>query len=112
MMGIGGGTLGVPTMSLFGIPIHRAVGTAAGFGMIIAVPATFGMILGGWGKTDLPPFSIGYVNWLGFLLIVPTTVLLVPVGAKLAHSLSQAGLRRAFAIFLGLTSLRMFSDIF
>jgi uncharacterized membrane protein YfcA len=112
MMGIGGGTLGVPTMSLFGIPIHRAVGTAAGFGMIIAVPATFGMILGGWNKTGLPAFSIGYVNWLGFLLIVPTTLLLVPVGAKLAHSLSQTGLRRAFAIFLGLTSLRMFSDIF
>lgn len=111
MMGIGGGTIGVPIMSMFGVPIHRAVGTAAGFGMIIAVPATFGMILGGWGKTDLPPFSIGYVNWLGFLLIVPTTLLLVPVGARLAHSLSQAGLRRAFAIFLGLTSLRMFSDI-
>lgn len=111
MMGIGGGTIGVPLMSLFGVPIHRAVGTAAGFGMIIAVPATFGMILGGWGKPDLPPFSVGYVNWLGFLLIVPTTLLLVPVGAKLAHSLSQAGLRRTFALFLGLTSIRMFSDI-
>ncbi len=112
MMGIGGGTIGVPLMSLFGVPIHRAVGTASGFGMIIAIPATFGMILGGWGKPELPPFSIGYVNWLGFLLIVPTTLLLVPVGAKLAHSLSQTGLRRAFAIFLGLTSIRMFSDIF
>jgi uncharacterized protein len=112
MMGIGGGTIGVPLMSLFGVPIHRAVGTASGFGMIIAVPATFGMMLGGWGKPELPPFSLGYVNWLGFLLIVPTTLLFVPLGAKLAHSLSQTGLRRAFAIFLGLTSIRMFTDIF
>lgn len=112
MMGIGGGTIGVPLMSLFGVPIHRAVGTASGFGMIIAVPATIGMTLGGWQNPELPPFSIGYVNWLGFLLIVPTTLLLVPLGAKFAHSLSQAGLRRAFAIFLGLTSIRMFTDIF
>jgi len=112
MMGIGGGTLGVPLMSLFGVPIHRAVGTAAGFGMTIAIPATLGMMFGGWKNPELPAFSIGYVNWLSFLLIVPTTLLLVPVGARLAHALSQAGLRRAFAIFLGLTSLRMFSEIF
>ena len=46
------------------------------------------------------------------LLIVPATVATVPLGAKLAHSLSQTGLRRAFALFLGITSLRMFTDVF
>jgi uncharacterized membrane protein YfcA len=112
MMGIGGGTLSVPILNLCGIPIHRSVGTAAGFGLVIAVPGTLGFIVGGWNTALLPPFSFGYVNWLGFLLIVPATVLTVPFGAKLAHSLSQTGLRRVFALFLGITSLRMFIDIF
>jgi uncharacterized membrane protein YfcA len=112
MMGIGGGTLSVPILNLYGVPIHRAVGTAAGFGLVIAIPGTLGFMIGGWGNPLLPDFSLGYVNWLGFLLIVPATVLMVPLGAKLAHSLSQTGLRRAFALFLGITALRMFTDVF
>lgn len=112
MMGIGGGTMAVPVLNLCSVPIHRSVGTAAGFGLVIAVPGTLGFIVGGWGNPALPAFSLGYVNWLGFLLIVPMTVLMVPLGARLAHSLSQVGLKRAFALFLGITSLRMFADIF
>ena len=111
MMGIGGGTLSVPTLNLCGVPIHRSVGTAAGFGLVIAVPGTLGFIVGGWNNEMLPPFSIGFVNWLGVLIIIPATILAVPYGAKLAHSLSQTGLKRAFALFLGITSLRMFTDI-
>lgn len=111
MMGIGGGTMTVPALNLFGVPIHRAVGTSAGFGLIIAVPGAFGFMVGGWGNPALPDFSLGYVNLLGLALIVPMTVLTVPLGARLAHTLSIAGLRRAFALFLGLTALRMFIDI-
>lgn len=111
MMGIGGGTMAVPVLNLYGIPIHRSVGTAAGFGLVIAVPGTSGFILGGWNNPALPDFSLGYVNWLAFALIVPMTVLMVPLGARLAHSLSTTGLRRAFAVFLGLTALRMLLDI-
>jgi uncharacterized membrane protein YfcA len=111
MMGIGGGTLSVPLLSLFGVPIHTAVGTAAGFGMVIAIPGCIGFIIGGWGASGLPPYSLGYVNALGFLLIVPATVLSVPLGAKLAHSLSTSRLRKAFAIFLGITGARMIWDV-
>jgi uncharacterized membrane protein YfcA len=111
MMGIGGGTLSVPTLNLCGVPIHRSVGTAAGFGLVIAVPGTLGFIVGGWNNEMLPAFSLGFVNWLGVLIIIPATILAVPYGAKLAHSLSQTGLKRAFALFLGITSLRMFTDI-
>ena len=98
-------------LNIYGVPIHRAVGTSAGFGLIIAVPGTLGFILGGWNAADLPAYSLGYVNWLGLALIVPMTVLTVPLGARLAHTLSVAGLRRAFAAFLGFTALRMFIDI-
>jgi len=110
MMGIGGGTLSVPSLTLFGVPIHRAVGTSAGFGLVIAIPGTIGFIIAGWGKEGLPPYSLGYVSLLAFALIVPLTVLAAPWGAKLAHSLSQVALRRAFALFLGITSLRMLWD--
>lgn len=112
LMGIGGGTLGVPILNLYNIPIHRAVGTATGFGLIIAVPGTIAMILNGWGASGLPPFSLGYVNLIGFALIVPTTILAAPWGARIAHAISRPALRRAFAVFLALTSLRMMGDLF
>ena len=80
MMGIGGGSLSVPTLSLFGEPIHRAVGTAALFGLLIAVPGTAGFMVTGYGHPMLPPGSIGFVNLIGLALIAPTTVLAAPLG--------------------------------
>ncbi|MBI1181921.1 MAG: TSUP family transporter [Alphaproteobacteria bacterium] len=111
MMGIGGGTLAVPTLSAFGVPIHRAVATAAGFGLIIAVPGAIGFIAGGWND-PVPAYSLGYVSLLGFALIVPATLLAVPWGVALAHRLKPQPLRWAFALFLALTSLRMYWDLF
>ena len=112
LMGIGGGTLGVPTMTLFKIPIHRAVGTASGFGVIIAIPASIGFIYNGWQAVNLPAFSLGYVSLIGFALIVPATLLSVPLGVRLAHWLDPTMLRRAFALFLALTAGRMLWDSF
>lgn len=108
MMGIGGGTFGVTTMSLFGYPIHKAVATSSGLGLIISIPGTIGLILSGWGAANLPPASFGYVSLLGFALITPTTVLMAPVGVRFAHALPKRRLIQAFALFLGITSIRMF----
>lgn len=111
MMGIGGGTLSVPILSLFGYPIHRAVGTAAAIGFIIGIPGTAGFVITGWNVPDRPPLSLGYISLIGFALIVPTSMLLAPVGAKLAHGLNTRNLKRVFAVFLGFTALRMFYDL-
>lgn len=111
LMGIGGGTFGVTAMTLYGVPIHRAVGTAAGLGLIISIPGTAGFLLAGLDAQGLPPFSLGYVNLLGFALIVPSTILATPWGVELAHRLSRTALRRAFAVFLALTSARMFWEV-
>ncbi len=108
MMGIGGGTLSVAALTLCNQPIHRAVGTAALFGLVISVPATLAFMWSGYGDPRLPPGSIGFVNVLGFLLISPTTVLCAPLGAALAHRLSQPQLRTLFGSFLLLMSVRMF----
>ncbi len=108
MMGIGGGTLSVPTLVLCNYPIRQAVGTASAIGLIIGIPGTLGFIYSGWGTAGLPPFSLGYVNLLGFLLLAPTTMLTAPLGARLAHSIDTRLLRLAFAVFLAATSARMY----
>jgi uncharacterized membrane protein YfcA len=110
MMGIGGGTLGVSIMTLCGIPIHRAVGTAAAFGAIISIPGTIGSIITGWGAALLPPASLGYVNLLGFALIAPASYYTAPFGAKLAHGMERRKLRIAFAIFVAISAGRMLYD--
>jgi uncharacterized membrane protein YfcA len=107
MMGIGGGTVGVPILSMFGAPIRSAVATASAFGVIISIPATIGFVYGGWGNTLLPPLSLGYVNLIGFALIVPSSLIAAPWGVRLAHSIPPLALKRAFALFLGLTVVRM-----
>ena len=108
MMGIGGGPFSVMTLVLFNQPIHRAVGTAALFGLIISLPGTAGFIATGWGDARLPPGSVGYVSLVGFALIAPTTVLLAPFGAKIAHGLSQRRLSMMFGAFLLLVAVRLF----
>lgn len=107
LMGLGGGTLGVPILSAFGFPVHRAVGTAAAFGVIISIPGTIGFLWSGMEVAGRPPFSVGYVNLLGFAAVVPVTIIAAPWGAAIAHAISPTLLRRAFALFLALTSARM-----
>ncbi|HUO88883.1 MAG TPA: sulfite exporter TauE/SafE family protein [Rhizomicrobium sp.] len=109
-MGIGGGTVGVPAMTLCGVPIHRAVGTAAAFGFIISIPGTIGNVITGWGAHGLPPYSLGYVNLLGFVLIAPASYVVAPFGASVAHSMDRTRLRRVFALFIAITALKMFYD--
>lgn len=107
MMGLGGGSLMVPTLTLFGYPIHRAVGTGSAVGCIIGIPGAIGFVLTGLGAEGLPPFSLGYVSLLGLALILPTSMLVAPLGARLAYKLNTVLLRRAFAVFLALTALKM-----
>jgi uncharacterized membrane protein YfcA len=110
-MGLGGGTLGVPILTLMGVSIRRAVGTAAGLGLLIAIPGTIGFVLAGLDVPGRPLLSLGYVNLLGLALIAPATMLTAPLGARLAHAVPRVALRRTFAVFLALTSLRMLLEL-
>ena len=107
LMGIGGGTLTVPVLSLASYPVRRAVGTASVVGLIIAIPGALGFIINGWGKTGLPPFSVGHVNGVGFVLIAASSMFFAPLGARAAHALDPVWLRRLFGVFLFATSLKM-----
>lgn len=107
LMGIGGGTLSVPVMSMLSVPVHRAVATASVFGLAIAVPAVGGFIWGGWHVEGRPPGSIGFVNLPAAIVIFSMSVLTAPHGARLAHHLQPRKLKLAFAVFLAISALRM-----
>lgn len=112
LMGIGGATMSVPWLAMCRVPIHTAVGTASALGLVIAIPATIGFIIIGWGESGLPPYSLGYINFLAWPLIIPASVLAAPLGAKLAHSVSVEHLRKLFALFLVIVAGKMLWDVF
>ncbi len=107
MMGIGGGSLSVPFMTLCNKPVHLAVGTSAVFGAFIAIPGAIGFIYAGWGNELLPTGGLGYVNLLGVALIVPTTIMFAPLGARLAHAMPRRRLSLLFGAFLFVVAIRM-----
>lgn len=108
LVGIGGGAFGVPIMTLFGMPIHRAVATASGFGVLIAAPSVLAfMALVSIPEPARPPFTIGAVNLPAFAAIVAMTFLTAPIGARLSHAADPRLLRRIFAVFVLLMALNM-----
>ena len=110
MVGIGGGTLTVPTLTFCNYPGHRAVGTAAAVGLIISLPAALTMLIVGERPADAPFATFGLVNLLGFACIVPLTVLFAPVGASIANKLNPAMLKKVFALVLIITGVRMLAQ--
>lgn len=112
MMGIGGGTLSVPTMTLLSFPVHRAVGTASLFGLIIALPGILGYALAGQNIDGVLPWSVGYINLPAAVIISCATFIFAPLGVKIAHRLNARALRIAFAVFLGISGLRMLAGVF
>lgn len=106
IMGIGGGAVSNLYLTLHGVPIHRAISTSAGVGVLIAIPGTIGYILAGLGQEGLPPTSLGFVSGAAFALTIPTSLLTTRLGVALAHKLSRRSLELAFGSFLALVALR------
>ena len=111
LMGIGGGAVSNLVMTLHGVPIHRAVSTAAGVGVLIAIPGTLGYMAAGAGRPDLPPDAIGFVSLATFALTIPTSLLTTRLGVSLAHALSRRTLETAFGVFLLLVCGRFVWEI-
>ena len=107
LMGIGGGSFGVPLMTLFNVPIHRAVATAAGFCVIIALPSVTGFLFYQIDPAHWPPFTVGAVNLVAFAVVIAMTLMTTPLGVRLAHAMDPKPLKRVFAVFLTLVALNM-----
>lgn len=106
LLGIGGGLVNNTFMTLYGRPMHQAVATSAGVGALVAFPGVLGHIVNGLGVDGLPPFSLGYVNFLGILVVLPTSWALAPVGVRLAHALTRRQLEQGFGWFVVVIAIR------
>lgn len=106
LVGIGGGSLTVPLLLHYGVPITQAVATSAAVGLPIALFGTLGYVAAGW-SLSLPAGATGFVYWPAVLAITATSWFSAPIGAKLAHRWPAARLRKVFALFLAVVGLRL-----
>jgi uncharacterized membrane protein YfcA len=87
--------------------MHRAVGTASGFGLVIALPAVAGFLATGWSAPDKPPLTVGLVNLPAFAIVVAMTLLTTPIGVRIAHATEARRLKRLFALFIIVMALNL-----
>lgn len=108
LMGVGGGVMNNTFMALYGRPMHQAVATSSGVGVMIAIPGTIGYIWAGWGNPLLPIASTGYINWIAVALIIPVALFITPYGVRIAHAASRRQLEIGFGLFCVFVSVRFF----
>jgi uncharacterized membrane protein YfcA len=110
-LGIGGGSLMVPFMRTFGYDIRKSIGTAAAVGFLISISGTITMIMGGKIIDNInTPFSVGYINLLGFAVFVPVTMVMARLGAKAVYKIDKKLLSKIFGTFLLIVSVRSFIE--
>lgn len=111
MMGIGGSTFTVPYLTMFGMLMHRAIGTAALVGSLVSIVGALSYMLTGMGVELGMRFMLGFVYVPAVLLVVPISVMAAPFGARLAHKLKRRVLSMLFGGFLVITSARLFLSL-
>ena len=107
LLAAGGAFLTIPFLAWCKVPLRRAIGTAAANGLPIALAGTAGYVLHGLRVPGLPAPSLGYVYLPALGLVVATSMLAAPLGARLAHRLPVKQLRVVFAVLLYVFALRM-----
>jgi len=103
----GGAFLTVPLMLSWGVVLSRAIGTAAAIGVPVAVVGMVGHVLAGWGVAGLPDWSLGFIYLPALAAVVAASVLTAPFGARLAHRMPVALLKRIFAVLLYALATKM-----
>lgn len=106
IMGIGGGVLNNTFMTLYSRPMHQAIATSSGVGVLIAIPGVVPYIVGGWGTPGVLPFSLGFVSLIALVVLVPLSLLTVSHGARVAHRLTKRQLEIGFGLFLLTVAIR------
>ena len=100
LVGAGGAFISVPFMTWCNVPMHKAVATSAALGFPIALANTLGYIIAGWNLPSAMPGTVGYLVVPALATIAVASVLTAPLGAKTAHAMETASLKRVFAILL------------
>jgi len=108
LMGIGGGLFSNLLMTMYGRSIHQSVATSSGIAVLISIPGTLGYIYAGWpAATKFPattilqfPLAIGYISLIGAIMVMPSSLVTAPFGARAAHAMSKRTLEVAFGLYL------------
>lgn len=112
LVAIGGGSLSVPFMTWCNVRMQNAIGTSAAIGLPISLAGALGYLVNGWGVGGLPTYSVGYLYLPAMLSIGAVSSLTAPLGARLAHGLPVATLKKVFAGVLILLSAKMLHTLF
>jgi uncharacterized protein len=114
LMGVGGGLFLNLLMTFYGRPIHQAVATSSALAVLISIPGALGYIYAGWpAAAHYPevvalqlPFALGYISLIGAVLVMPTSLLIAPLGVRVAHAMSKRTLEMAFGCYLLIVATR------
>jgi uncharacterized membrane protein YfcA len=107
LVAIGGGAFTVPFLSWCNVPVRKAIGTSAAVGFPIALGSALGYAFNGYQHDGLPPFSLGFIYLPALAWLVPPSMLIAPLGARMAHRLPVATLKRVFSGLLIVLAGRM-----
>ena len=99
-VGIGGGVIIIPFLTMCSVPMINAIGASAAMGFPIALAGTIGFIYNGWGHAALPDYSLGFVYLPALAGLVVASMLVTPYGVKLSHTLPIKTLKRCFGVVL------------
>ncbi len=99
-VGIGGGVLIIPFLTMCNVPMINTIGASAAMGFPIALAGTIGFIYNGWGTPGLPDYSLGFVYLPALAGLVVASMLATPLGVKLSHTMPVKLLKRCFAVLL------------
>ena len=100
LVGAGGAFISVPFMAWCNVSIHNAVATSSALGFPIAIAGTLGYLIAGWNLEQMPPGALGYLYWPGLLVLSLASISTAPLGARVAHSMDVAPLKKLFAAVL------------
>ncbi len=114
LMGVGGGLFANLLMTFYGRPIHQGVATSSALAVLVSIPGALGYVYAGWPVAarypDVlalqTPFALGYVSLIGAVLVMPTSLLIAPLGVRAAHAMSKKTLERAFGTYMLIVGTR------
>lgn len=112
LVAIGGGTLTVPFLVWCNVSLPVAIGTSAAVGLPIALSGAAGYVVNGLSVENLPAYTLGYVFWPAVVAMAAMSFITAPLGAKLAHRLPIALLKKLFAVLLVGLSVQMLVTVF
>lgn len=112
LLGMGGGSLMVPYLSHYGLPLRKAVGTSSACGLFIALAGLLCLMISTEHISLIKPWMSGYLYWPAFLCMSAGSILFTPLGAKLTHTLPVPLLKRGFALFLIVVGISMIYKVF